>query len=370
MAKTQPSIAIVHDYLAEFGGAERVVLALSELFPEAPIYTAFVDQRRMGSHWHHFADKTIKTTWLQRIPGITKLFSPLRFLAKSAFEKLDLSQYDVVISSSNAYFAKAVRVPNGKHICYCHTPPRALYGYNARSNWQKNPITYWLGTLLNHVVRVQDFYASQAVDTYIANSKETQRRIKKFYRRDSLIIHPPVAEPKMPAKDLQPIDQRSYYLYVNRLNFAKHPEIAVQACSELNLPLKVVGSGAMLPNLEKIAGESVEFLGSVDDAQLHQLYAGAKALLYPVEDEDFGMVPVEAMSYGTPVLAHNSGGPRETILPKKTGLLFDDLSVAGLRTAITQAQTISWKTQHIAEHAEQFSTQVFGRKILDVVQNS
>lgn len=359
-------IALVHDYLREYGGAERVLEALHELFPEAPVYTAFVDEAALGDHWPRFSSWDLRQTWITRLPLYKKWYSPYRVFAAHAFADLDLSEFDVVISSSNAYFAKAVRVPNGRHICYCHTPPRSLYGYTTLSNWRANPITHFVGTLINHYTRVIDFRVAQRVDVFIANSRETQRRITKFYRRDSTIIHPPVDLPQLTKSQLAaPLGK--YYLYVNRLALAKHPELAVAACTQHNLPLKVVGSGQMLPQLRELAGPSVEFLGSVPDDQLHQLYLDAKALLYPVEDEDFGIVPVEAMARGIPVIAHRSGGPQETIIDGLTGVFFDELTEAGLSAAMTQAAKLDWQRAKIAKQAQQFGKARFLKEVVATV---
>ncbi len=363
-------IALVHDYLREYGGAERVLEAIHNLYPDAPVYVGFIDWKSLGIHAHRFRNWQIKETWICRLPLHKKLYSPYRIFAPKAFEALDLSDFDVVISSSNAYFAKSVRVPNGKHVCYCHTPPRALYGYSTMSNWKASPLTLVIGSIMNHFLRIIDYYAAQRVDSFIANSRETARRIEKFYRRESTVIYPPVALADLfaPEKDqLIPLLDRTYYLYVNRLALAKHPEIAVAVCTKLNLPLKVVGEGKMLAGLKEMAGPTVEFLGGVDDAQLCQLYAGAQALLYPVEDEDFGIVPVEAMAFGTPVIAHNSGGPRETVIQGKTGVLFDDLTEAGLHAALQQFAKLSFSPTAIQQHAKQFSSKAFATRIRKLV---
>lgn len=361
-------VALIHDYLREYGGAERVLECLHDIFPDAPVYTAFVDQKALGIHWQKFQTWNIKETWISDIPLYKKLYSPLRLFAPAAFKDLDLHEFDVVISSSNAYFSKAVQVPNGTHICYCHTPARSLYGYSTMSDWRANPITRVGGALINHYLRMVDFEVAQKVDVFIANSQETQRRITKFYRRDSQIIYPPVMVPeKIDNKQRERALQNGYLLYVNRLAFAKHPEIAVAACSKLQVPLKVVGTGKMLSQLKEAANSNVEFLGSVSDEKLSQLYDGAKALLYPVEDEDFGIVPVEAMGRGVPVIAHNSGGPRETILDQKTGVLFDDLSVDGLSAAIQEAEKIHFKPEVLHSHAKLFSIAHFQKKIRDLL---
>lgn len=374
-------IALVHDYLREYGGAERVLEALHEIYPDAPVYTAFIDEKAMGANWQRFANWDIRQSKMTELPFYKKLFSPMRIFAKWAFEQLDLSEYDLVISSSNAYFAKAVRVPNGKHFCYCHTPPRVLYGYSAKSSWRANPITRFAGNFLNHFVRQMDFLASKNPDVFIANSLETALRIKKFYKRESIVINPPIeiydqAESffaKLSEEELKDFTQKkrnSYYLYVNRLAVAKHPELAVQAATNLGVELKVVGSGAMLAGLQAMAGDNVEFLGAVDDAELAELYRDAKALLYPVEDEDFGMVPVEAMAFATPVIAHASGGPKETIAEGKTGLFFQELSAESLSQAIEDfEQNFVYEPLKIHQSTKKYSLATFKTKLKNLLSS-
>lgn len=361
-------IALIHDYLREYGGAERVLEALHELYPDAPVYTAFTDPQNMGIHWQRFADWDVRTTWLQQIPLITKIFSPLRIIAPQAFRALDLREYDVVISSSNAYFAKAVVVPNGVHLCYCHTPPRALYGYSTMSDWKGQWLTRSVGAVINHFLRVVDFKMAQKVNLFIANSQETARRIQKFYRRDSVVIHPPVAL----AENLPQLTEKKgeYFLYVNRLAYAKHPEIAVAVCSKERLPLVVVGEGKIRAVLEEMAGPTVTFKGAVADDELQQLYLGAKALLYPVEDEDFGIVPIEALAAGTPVIAHASGGPLETIIDGKTGVLFDELSEAGLSDAIKRFEKQKFDSKSLQKEAQKFSKTTFMKRVRKAVTSA
>jgi glycosyltransferase involved in cell wall biosynthesis len=383
MAKTKKKrttqslkIALVHDFLREYGGAERVVEALHELFPDAPLYVAFTDPEAMGIHWQRFENWDIRQSWIAQFPFSRQLFSPLRILAPAAFRSFDLSKYDVVISSSNAYFAKAVKVKKpAVHICYCHTPPRSLYGYNTMTDWKKNKVIKFFGTLINHVCRVMDVRAAQHVDIFIANSREVQKRIQKFYRRDSVVINPPVDIPAQLPKE----KKANYFLYVNRLAFSKHPELAVEATMKLKLPLKVVGTGKMLPGLQNMAGSNVEFLGSISDEKLHDLYASARALLYPVEDEDFGIVPVEAMGYGVPVIAHHSGGPKETIInlenPQKTknatGVFFDECSIEDFKEAVQffLKNEKKFNRNLIHKHAQLFDSSHFKKKILSLVKS-
>lgn len=357
-------IALVHDYLREYGGAERVVETLHEMFPEAPVYTAFVDRDSLGIHWDRFKHWDIRESSATHIPFIKKLYSPLRLFAAYFFEGFDLSDYDVVISSTNMYMAKAVITkPETLHISYIHTPPRSLYGYATASNWKKNPLVHMFGELINFRLRQIDFVTSQRPDVLVANSKEVQTRIEKFYRRHSIVISPPIQESKQRRSG-----KGAYYLSVGRLVFAKHPEIAVRACTDKNLPLKVVGSGPMEDSLRSLAGDSVEFLGAVEDEKLVQLYANAKALLFPVEDEDFGMVPIEAMMAGVPVIAHNSGGPKETVIDGKTGVLFDTLTADSLGEAIKRFEELSFNDTTIHAHAMEFSPDKFKHKILTLIE--
>ncbi|HKY74221.1 MAG TPA: glycosyltransferase, partial [Patescibacteria group bacterium] len=303
--KTKPRVALIHDFLREYGGAERVVEALHEMFPDAPLYTAFVDKESMGIHWKKFQSWKIIESWAASIPGIQFLYSPLRMFAANFFESFNFQQYDLVISSTNMYMAKAVKVPpSTKHLCYCHTPPRSLYGYTTMTEWKKNPVTHVLGTLINHYMRIVDFNTAQRPNQFIANSQEVQRRIQKFYRRESVVIYPPINVPQILPKK----KKEDFCLFVGRLAASKHVDLVVRACTEMKKKLVVVGSGKPLEYLQSIAGPTVTFLGSVDDAVLHDLYSRASMLIYPAEDEDFGMIPVEAMAYGTPVIVHHSGG--------------------------------------------------------------
>ena len=378
--KAGPKVAIVHDYLREYGGAERVIEALHELFPGAPVYVGFIDRKALGSAAARFADWDIRSTYLQKIPFITKLYSPLRFLAPRAFVSLKLHQYDVVISSTNAYFSKAVRASNGVHFCYCHTPARSLYGYDTQGSLNASRFMKLASNFLNHFLRLTDFELAQKVDVFLANSQEVSARIRKFYRRGSEVLYPPVKfvdqlEKNWPSLSSKrraafqksaAVGKKGYYLYVNRLNYAKHPELAVTAALQNNLNLKVVGSGPLMEQLTELAqghANQIELLGSVSDAELQQLYAGAKALLYPVVDEDFGIVPIEAMAYGVPVIAHRSGGPCETVLDGRTGVFFEKLSATALAEAIAASEGISFDPQFIHQHAQKFSQAQFQNRL-------
>mgnify|MGYP001571083690 CR=1 len=346
-------IALVHDFLREYGGAERVLEAIHEMWPTASIYTSFVDwpsfAKAPAGKVDLFKSWDIRTSWVQRYWLIKKFISPLRFLAPKIWESFDLSHYDVVISSSGWFMCRGVTVKKpAVHICYIHHPPRNLYGYATGSDLQKYWIVRVYAGIVNFFLRHYDFETAQKVDYFIANSKETARRVKKFYRRESTVIYPPV---DMPASARQRVSAStlktmtpSYFLSVGRLTYAKRVDLAIMACNKLKLPLKIVGAGKEEGYFKKLASqgqalrsknsEKVEFLGSVTDEELGKLYAGAKALIFCALDEDFGMVPVEAMAHGTPVIALAQGGVVETVVDGKTGVLFDEPTVESLVGAI------------------------------------
>lgn len=386
-------VALVHDYLNEFGGAERVLLALSEIWPDAPIYTAFY--RENSEAFKRFKGKKIVASWAQNVPFFaTKLHSPLRFLAPLIWNSFDFSKFDVVITSASWYVTKGVvkrQTTNDKgrtiEICYCHTPPRYLYGYSTSKKYT-NPLISAYALLVNHFMRVYDFEAAQRVDFFIANSKEVQGRIKKFYRRDSVVIYPPVeveerlAHPRggvrVNAREHPGGDSNGneYFLIVSRLVGSKGIELAVETFTKLNLPLKVVGTSSGYSTLdEKLkekAGKNIEFLGYVEDTELAGLYANARAFLALSQDEDFGITPVEAMMSGTPVIAFNGGGYKETVVDGKTGLLIDDLTPDALTIAIGDFKDMDkkslWDRQQIEKHAQKFNKVRFKSEIKSFVE--
>lgn len=342
-------VALVHDYLKEFGGAERVLLALSEIWPEAPIYTAFY--QKGSAAWERFKNKKIITSWVQKIPFFsTKLYSPLRFLAPKIWGSFDFSQYDLVISSSSWYITKGLTQPSPRlrpatEICYCHTPPRWLYGYRTSVEWQK----YWpvkvYGTIIGHFMRLYDFRQAQKVKAFIANSEEVKKRIWKFYRRESTVIYPPVNLPKP-----QKLKKLDYYLIVSRPVGGKGIELGLAAAKKYGFKLKVVGGG------------------TVSDEELVRLYSRAKAFLALSKDEDFGIAPVEAMACGTPVIAYNGGGYKETVIDGKTGVLFTDYSVKGLWQAMKRLEKLKIKPHDCLEQAKKFSKERFKREIKEFVE--
>lgn len=367
-------IALVHDQLQEFGGAERVLVALKEIFPEADVYTSFYTPSRLGVHAKYIQRWNVKTSWADRIGIIKRLYSPLRFITPLIWESFDFKGYDLVISSSGGYMCKGIITrPETKHICYMHHQPRYLYYYETAIEWQK----YWpikiYGHLINHKLRMWDFLSAARVDYFIANSEETKKRINKFYRRDSKVIYPPVAIPEsITITDKIPED--SYYLTVSRLARAKHIDILIRAANKEKFNLKIVGRGRDIDYLKSLAGPTVEILDSVSDEELPQLYSNAKAFLFASVDEEFGIAPNEAMGHGVPVIAYASGGIPETVIDRQRGFLYHDLNEDSLIEQVKKMEKLSSKEymgMRLAcrEASEQFSFAIFKKNILNFVDS-
>lgn len=364
-------VALVHDYLREYGGAERVVEALHRLFPDAPLYVAFYDKRALGSYAQRFAGWEIRQTPFSFLPLHRKLFSPYRVFSAWAFEQLDLSEFDVVISSTNMFMAKAVKTQkNALHISYIHTPSRSLYGFSTRTDWKKNPMIRVGGELLNIWMRYIDFKSAQNPQILVANSQTTKERIAKFYRRDAVVVPPPIG---LVDEMIKPAawSTRKYLLFVGRLVFSKHPELAIEVAKKTGLPLKIAGVGPMLAQLKELAaGHDIEFLEDVSDEALRELYARARLLLYPAEDEDFGMVPIEAMAVGTPVIGHYSGEPRFTIKPEKNGSHVRNFEVEAWSEAVQKAWKESWDVEAVQRTVMAYSEAHFHARIRALIEKA
>ncbi|HSX08714.1 MAG TPA: glycosyltransferase [Candidatus Saccharimonadales bacterium] len=362
-------VALVHDYIKEYGGAERVLEALCEAYPDAPIYTAFY--KKGSPAYERFKSKKIIPSWVNSIPFFaTKLHSPLRFLAPQIWGSFDFSKYDVVIGSSSWYVTKGFRKGDKTvEISYCHTPPRWLYGYKTSIEWQRFwPIKAY-GMIVGHFMRMYDFNASQKVDYFIANSKEVAERIKKFYRRDSVVIYPPVSLATAPHEGRD----RDYYFIVARIVGGKGLELAVEAANKLGIKLKIAGAPAGYytghKKLQEDAMDNIEFLGRVTDEELVKLYSGAKAFLALATDEDFGITPVEAMMCGTPVIAYHGGGYKETVVDGKTGVFFTESTVTSLVAAIKKFEKMKFDPKECKKQAEKFSKERFIREIKAFVRS-
>lgn len=362
-------VALVHDYIKEYGGAERVLEALHEMFPDAPVFTSVYLPNYLGPHKERFKNWNIKPSILQWIPFKAKLISPMRLLTPFIFKRMDFSEYDVVIvSATGAYQPNLISKGKAVQICYCHTPPRYLYGYpTARSvSAFMKPFIH----IVNYFLRILDFESSQNVDYFIANSKETRSRIEKFYRKDSVVIYPPVDIPRR-TKNIERITERNYYLAGGRLARAKRIDLAVKACTELKLPLKVFGRGfaGYESELRSIAGPTVEFVGEVTDKEKWELMQNARSYLSPAQNEDFGIANVESMAAGTPVIALGEGGAMESIVDDKTGVFFDKPTVDSLKKAIKKFAKIKLKPEDCRKQAEKFSKERFEKELSKFIKS-
>ncbi len=366
-------VALVHDQLVEFGGAERVLIELKKIFPSADIYTTVYIPKKLKDNKKYFSNWRIYSSWFGKIPFIKNYYSPFRFLTPLIWESFDFSKYDLVISSSGSWMSKGIKVKKPTiHISYIHHPPRYLYGYETAIEWKKYLPVKIYAYLVNHFLRIWDFYSSQRPDYLIANSYETKKRIKKFYRRDSTVIYPPV---NIPKKFFYEHKSENYYLTVSRLTKAKHIDLLIQAAKLAKFNLKIVGTGRDEKYLKSIADKNIEFLSHVSDAKLTKLYQEAKAFLFASVDEEFGIAPVEAMGYGLPVIAFRSGGIPEYLKNKANGLLFDSLTPEALIEKINvfekmdPQQLLSMK-KNARKTAEKFSCQNFRKNILKFVNQA
>lgn len=359
-------IAIVHDYIKEYGGAERVLERLIKIFPQADVYTSMYSPESLGPHRKRFENYDIKTTWLDSIPAREKLISPLRLLSPFVFKNLNLSSYDVIIvSQTGAYFPSLVKKGKAKLICYTHTPPRYLYGYMTAR--EVKGITKPFTAVAFNALRIVDVNASKNVDLFLANSNEVKKRIEKYYRRDAEVVYPPVELPNVVRGK-----KKDYFVAGGRLARAKGMDVIVKAFNKNGLPLKIFGKGfaGFEEELRKIAKRNIEFVGEVNDEKKFELLAGAKAYVFASYDEDFGITPVEAMGVGTPVVAFKSGGVKETVVDGKTGVFYEPNTSESLNNAISTLKNLKINSDDCLQQAEMFSEKVFDKKIMEVIQNA
>lgn len=361
-----PRVALVHDWMVSPGGAEKTLLQLHHLWPEAPIYTAAYTPEKFPE----FADANVRPTWLNRIELAKTKHQLFPLLRAWAFRSLNLSGYDVVISSCSAE-SKYVRTgPNTLHICYCHTPIRYYWSdydwYLSHPPFGKlNFLAQSLLPVMIRGLRKMDFAAAQRVDLFIANSKHVQARIKTYYKKDSVVIYPPVAVETIPLSRTH----SDYYLIVGRQVAYKRLDLAVDAFNELGLPLKVSGVGEEIARQKPRSKDNIEYLGRVGDAELVELYGNAKAFIFPAE-EDFGIVPVEAMAAGTPVIAYGEGGLLESVIEGKTGVFFDKQTPSDLIRAVKRFESMSFDRDAIRRQAEKFSEKRFRTEVKDFVNEA
>lgn len=354
--RTYERVAIVHEWLTIPGGSEKVVLALLDLFPGAEIFTSVYDP----APWPEaITSRTVHPSFLNRIPGAPRRYRHFLPLMNAAFESFDLSEFDLVISSNHSCAKNVLTRPETRHVCYCHTPMR--YAWEPR--FLREEAIGAAGRVvlpaLTSRLRRQDLAASTRPDQYVANSHAVAGRIAKYYRREATVIHPPVDVERFLS---MPRTGDGYYLFLGRIVPYKKADMAVAACRRLGRPLKVIGEGRSIEALRGMAGPGIELCGSVDDEELAQLMAGAKALLFPGE-EDFGIVPVEAQAAGVPVIAYGVGGARDSVIDGETGVLYPTQTVDGLCEAIERFERLSLNERDVRDNARRFDSERFAREI-------
>ncbi len=347
-------VAIVHDDLMQWGGAERVLLGISEIFPDAPIYTTLFNKDHKILK-EKFRDRKIKTSFLQKIPFIKSLYKPLFFLHPIAFEQFDFSEYDLVVSQTTRFAKAIITKPDTIHICYCHTPPRFLWNFSG----EKFPQVI---APIKNFLKLSDKVFSSRVDYFFAGSKNCQKRIELTYQRNSKLLLPFVET----NNKVIPFDG-DYYLIIARLNQYKRIDIAVDAFNKNGKKLKVVGTGPEFLNLKLSAKSNIEFLGSVSDATLYSLLGGCKALIVTAE-EDFGLTPLEAQTFGKCVIGYAKGGALETIIPYKTGIFFKEQDSNLLGLAIEKFERMKFSKQNCINNAAKFSKEKFKKQLLDLIE--
>ena len=370
-------VAIVHDDFMQWGGAERVVLAMSEIWPDAPIYTMAYDENVLPDS---FPVDRLRTSFMNR-PLIKKLFYPkLFFLDPLFFELFSFNNYDIVVSSSTRFAKSVVTQPHTKHVAFINSPPRFLWpvsegftpndyaeGFISKMFFIFRPLVRLLLPLLLSILRVQDYVSAQRATKVIGNSHNVANRIHSFYKRTADVIYPFVELERFKSTSLDSIVQGDYYLIVSRLSEHKRIDLAIEACNELNKPLKIIGTGSEREYLERIAGDSIELLGFVSDQEVEKYISGCKAFIYP-QEEDFGITAIEAQASGKPVIAYKAGGAIETVIDGKTGILFTPQTKEGLMQAITEFEAKQFDPKVCIENAESFSRETFKEKMRQYIE--
>lgn len=365
-------VALIHDHLAQDGGAEKVLRVLAEMFPEAPIYTLLYEPKQVAKY---FKDRKIETSIIQKLPGGVKHYQWYLFFMPTAVEFFDLSAYDLVISDTSSFAKGVITKPDCFHLCYCHTPTRYLW---SDTHQYINELKYnkWLKKIISLIlnrIRLWDRLAADRVDLFVANSKTVQGRIAKYYRRNSLLVYPPVETEKFSISDLsqQKIEEK-YFLIGCRLAPYKRVDLVIKAFKELagdqNYRLKIFGDGVDEKRLKELAAacNNIEFLGRVSEEEKAKLYSGAQAFINP-QEEDFGITMIEAMASGRPIIALRRGGATETVVEGKTGLFFDEQTPASLIAVLKKFKAEDFNSSEIREHAQQFSVANFKNGMLEII---
>lgn len=354
-------VAIVHDYLNQMGGAERVVESFHRLWPDAPIFTTIADRAAMPVS---LREADIRVSWMQRLPGWRRHYRAYLPFYPLAIAALDTRGYDVIISSSSAW-AKAVRTPPGaRHICYCHTPMRWVWDYEryvAREGF--GVLTQLALRPLVRALERWDVATSGRPTHLVSNSQVVQERVRRCWGRESELLHPPVETTRFAVGR----GRGDSYLVVARLAHYKRIDLAVSAFTELGMPLQIIGNGPARASLEKLAGPTVTFRGFVDDAGVADAMQNCRGLIFPGE-EDFGITPLEANACGRPVIAFGAGGAVETVHDGITGVLFAEQTAASLAAAVRRAESTPWDAQAIRAHAERYSVAGFEAAFRAIVE--
>jgi glycosyltransferase involved in cell wall biosynthesis len=355
-----PRAAVAHDWLTVPGGSEKVVLRLLEMLPAADVFTSVYDPARWTDV---LAGHAVHVSFLDRLPGARRAYPRLLPLMNAAFESFDLSDFDLVVSSSHSCAKNVLTRPDTLHVCYCHTPMRHAWDPRfLRDEPLSRPAAAAARLMLGRLRRT-DLAGASRPDVFVANSDHVAARIAKYYRRDAVVIHPPVdVEPHLRRARRQ----QDYYLVLGRVVPYKRVDLAVAACAMLGRPVKVAGSGRALPGARAAAGPGSEFLGYVSDARLGDLLAGARALLFPGE-EDFGIVPVEAQAAGVPVIAYRGGGARDSVVEGETGVFHDAQTPESLASAILEFEDLTFDEQAIRHNSRRFAPERFHEQIAALI---
>lgn len=356
-------IALVHDYFVQYGGAERVLECFTELFPYAPIYTLVHNPELMHQK---FTDKNIKTSFVQKIPFAKTRHRIFPLFMTAGIEQFDFSAYDVVLSDSSGFAKGAITGPETLHICYMHTPMRYAW-----DDCQKYTSDFYFPRIVKKMVpffmnyiRLWDRSSADRPDKIIANSNFVARRIKKYYQRKADVIHPPVSIENFQTEE----KQDNYFLMVGRLIAYKRFDIAIEAFNRLGLPLKIIGRGPDFAKLKKMAGSNIEFLGRVSDEKLAKYYARCRAFVFP-QEEDFGIVAIEALASGRPLIAYHGGDIVEHIQEGKSGVFFARQTPEGIVEAVKKFEKMDFDSCQIRESALKFDKKIFKDKIKNYIEN-
>ncbi|SKA76592.1 Glycosyltransferase involved in cell wall bisynthesis [Caloramator quimbayensis] len=355
-------VAIVHEWFSGIGGSEKVVKVFHDIYPEAPVYVLIHDKHKMPEEYNNM---DIRTSYLQKIPFANKIYQNLLPFMPGAVERYDLSEYDLVLSSSTCCAKGVITKSDTLHICYCHTPMR--YGWDLYFDYLKgkNKFMQWIIASQMKNIRIWDRLSADKVDYFIANSNNVARRILKNYRRESRVIYPPVDTDFYTPSN----KDDNFYLIVSRLVSYKKVDIAIEAFNKLGLPLIIIGRGPEYKKYKKLIKSNIKLLGHLSDSEVREYYRRCKAFIFPGE-EDFGITPVEAQACGRPVIAYGKGGTLETIIEGKTGIFFYKQDAESLIEAIQKFEKSSddFDKDFIRKYAEKFSVNRFKNEIISFIE--